>query len=113
MGHFTEEALRKFNAMCAEGLEFSEGPVYDFARCIKSDGEIYGVSPGEACEEGRPIPDKKAKDSSGDIDSKLARLKIAFRKKTGRELTPEELKKAKDLLTKLKGGVLQQLLPKK
>lgn len=98
MGHFTEETLRKFQALCAEGLDFGEGPVYDFAMCIKSDGDIYGIEPGESCEDGKPISDKaaakiqaKKRDSSA---ARMAKLKAAFRKKMGRDLTAEELKKA-------------------
>ena len=111
MGHFTEEALRKFNEMCADGIDFGEGPVYDFARCIKNSGEIYGVSPNEVCREGKPISDKRAehaKKKGG--KSRLAKLRIAFRKKTGRELTKEELEKAKGVLgSKGIGGVLEKL----
>jgi hypothetical protein len=98
MGHFTDETLEKFQAMCAEGLDFGEGPVYDFAMCIKADGDIYGIEDGESCEDGKPISDEAAaklksrkKEPS---DARMAKLKAAFRKKTGREMTKEELAKA-------------------
>jgi hypothetical protein len=96
---FSEEALKKFHAMCAEGLDFSEGESYDFARCIKNDGEIYGVSEDEACIKGQKISDKKAAAKSG-LRTKMAKLRIAFRKKTGREMTPEEAQKAENALNK-------------
>lgn len=101
MGHFTDETLQKFNEMCSEGVDFGEGPVYDFARCIKRSGEIYGVSPNETCREGKPISDKRAEGKKKDGGSRLAKLRIAFRKKTGRDLSAEEMKKAQ--------GILQQL----
>ena len=98
MGHFTEETLHKFQEMCAEGIDFGEGPAYDFAMCIKPDGDIYGVEPGEACEDGKPISDAQAarlQSKKGDSGSaRMAKLKAAFLKKTGREMTKEELAKA-------------------
>lgn len=101
MGHFTEETLQKFQEMCAEGIDFGEGPVYDFAKCVKKSGEVYGVSPGELCREGKPISEGRAASKGDDkINSRLAKLRIAFRKKTGRDLSPEELKKAKGALSK-------------
>ena len=98
MGHFTEETLHKFQAMCAEGIDFGEGPAYDFAMCIKADGDIYGISPGEQCEDGKPISDEaaaKIQAKKGNTSAaRMAKLKAAFRKKMGREMTAEELKKA-------------------
>jgi hypothetical protein len=94
---FSEESLRKFHEMCAEGLDFAEGEVYDFARCIKSNGEIYGISENEICVEGKPISDKKALAKSG-IGARMAKLRIAFRKKMGRDMTPEDAKKAENAL---------------
>ena len=106
MGHFTGDTLRKFQEMCAEGIDFGEGPAYDFAMCIKPDGDIYGISPGESCEDGKPISDEqakklRAKDKSKDTPAvRMAKLKKAFLKKTGREMTKEELAKATWLVNK-------------
>ena len=98
MGHFTPETLQKFQELCAEGLDFGEGPVYDFAMCIKPDGDIYGVEPGEACEDGKPISDAEAariqSKKKMPSDARMAKLKAAFLKKTGREMTKTELAKA-------------------
>ncbi len=102
MSYFTDDSLEKFNEMCSEGVDFGESPVYDFARCIKKSGEIYGISPGESCYEGKPISDAAAKAKAKDGSSRLAKLRVAFRKKTGRELTPEEMEKAEGLLSKVK-----------
>lgn len=103
MGHFTEDALTKFNAMCAAGVDFGEGPVYDFARCIKKNGEIYGVSPGEVCKEGKQIPDKKKgeEENKGKGISRMSKLRAAFIKKIGREMTAEELEKARNMISRL------------
>jgi len=107
MGHFTPETLQKFQELCAAGLDFGEGPAYDFAMCLKADGDIYGVSPGEACEEGKPISDEKAaslrskKKEPG--AARMAKLKAAFRKKTGREMTKEEMAKAAWMVNSTKG----------
>lgn len=90
---FSEESLRKFHEMCAEGLDFGEGEVYDFARCIMPNGEVYGVSDDEECEVGKRLPNGK-KAGKGEGATRMAKLKQAFIKKTGREMNAEELKRA-------------------
>jgi hypothetical protein len=100
MGYISEDALKKFNSMCAEGVDFGEGPAYDFAMCLMTNGDVYGVEPGEACEKGKPISDEagarlKAKGNTKESGAaRMAKLKQAFVKKTGREMTKEELAKA-------------------
>ena len=106
MSYFTEEALRKFQEMCAAGLDFGEGPEYDFAMCLMANGDVYGISPGEVCEKGKPISDeqgaklkaKKTKKEGADV--RMAKLKKAFLKKTGREMNKEELAKASWIISK-------------
>lgn len=111
MGHFSEDTLKKFNEMCADGFSFSEGEIYDFARCITSKGEIYGVSKDEACKIGKRIPDKKPLDNKA-AAARMAILKKAFIKRTGREMTKEEIARAARLVNsmpekelKLKGKI--------
>jgi hypothetical protein len=119
MGHFTEEALSKFNQMCAEGVDFGEGPVYDFARCIKPSGEIYGIEPGESCEMGKPISDEDAKEK-GSTGARMAKLKQAFIKKTGRKMSSREEEKLKNMLAvgvpipkgESAESMLQKMIPK-
>jgi hypothetical protein len=100
MGYISEDALKKFNSLCAEGVDFGEGPAYDFAMCLMTNGDIYGIEPGEVCEKGKPISDEagmklKAKGKSKESGAaRMAKLKQAFVKKTGREMTKEELAKA-------------------
>lgn len=121
MGYFTEETLQKFNAMCADGVDFGEGPTYDFARCVTSGGKVYGISEDEQCKVGRKIADKKEAPRKGNIGSKMAKLKHAFIKKMGREMTPVEVKKAQNLIASIgipipagesAESMLQKLLPK-
>ena len=108
MGHFSEDALKKFNSMCAEGVDFGESPAYDFAMCLMTNGDIYGIEPGEACEKGKPISDEmgrklKAKGTSNESGAaRMAKLKQAFIKKTGREMSKEELAKAVWMIDKNK-----------
>lgn len=119
MGYFTEETLQKFNAMCADGVDFGEEPVYDFAKCITPSGEVYGISDGEQCKVGKMISDEEAKES-GKTDARMPKLKKAFLKKLGREMTPKEIAKAQNMLGigvpipkgKTAEDVLQQMLPK-
>ncbi len=120
MGHFTEETLQKFQAMCAAGIDFGEGPAYDFAMCIKPDGDIYGISPEETCRDGKPISDAKAgKKEKGGTRSRMSKLRAAFIKKLGREMTSKELEKARNMVGRLsaqgdEGGaakVLRKIAP--
>jgi hypothetical protein len=102
MGYFNEESLHKFNSMCSDGVNFAEGDSYDFARCIKTDGEIYGVTPGETCRGGKPISDAKAeKKKGGKTSSRMSKLRAAFIKKWGREMSSEELEKARNMINRL------------
>ena len=106
MGHFTPETLQKFQELCAAGIDFGEGPEYDFVQCLMANGDIYGVEPGEVCEKGKQISDEQAaklrakgkKKNSPDV--RMAKLKKAFLKKTGREMTKEELAKASWMVNK-------------
>ena len=119
MSYFTEEALKKFNEMCAQGVDFGEGPVYDFAKCLMANGDVYGLEPGEKCEVGRPISDEEAK-TKNNINAKMAKLKKAFIKKLGRDMSSKELAKARNLISsvgvKIPAGqsaesVLQKMIP--
>jgi hypothetical protein len=100
MSYFTEEALKKFQELCAEGIDFGEAGEYNFVQCLMANGDIYGVEPGEACEKGKQISDEQAaklrakskKDDAPNV--RMAKLKAAFRKKTGRDMTKEEMAKA-------------------
>jgi hypothetical protein len=103
MGHFNKDTLQKFNEMCSEGVDFAEGNTYDFARCIRSDGEIYGVSPGEVCKKGKPISESKAlRKVKGQTSARMAKLRAAFMKKWKRDMSPEELKKAHNMIGRSK-----------
>jgi hypothetical protein len=120
MGHFTEDTLKKFQAMCSAGVDFAEGEVYDFAKCLMANGDVYGIEPGEKCEVGRPISDEEAK-TKGNVNSKMAKLKKAFIKKLGRDMSSKELAKARNLIASVgvkipKGesaeSMLQKMIPK-
>ena len=102
MGTFSEETLKKFNEMCAAGLDFSEKDIYNFARCLMSNGEVYGVSDDEACEVGRRIGDNEEVGNDGG-SGRLAKLKKEFIKKIGRDMTKEELAKVSRMLSAGKG----------
>jgi len=108
MSYFTKEALEKFQELCAEGVDFGEGDPYDFVMCLMTNGDVYGIEPGETCEKGKQISDKqgaaiKAKKEKGkgkDSAARMAKLKKAFLKKTGREMTKEEIAKASWMINK-------------
>ena len=117
---FSEEALRKFHAMCSAGLDFAEGESYDFARCVMPDGEVYGTK-GQ-CKQGKPLgnkeeePGKEAKGSGKPGD--LAKLTQMFRLKTGKDMSLKQLVAAADRIgIPIPAGhsaedFLQKMLPK-
>ena len=51
-GHFSEKSLKNYLEMVEDywGQDFSESSVYDFARCVRSDGTAYGT--GGKCRKG-------------------------------------------------------------
>jgi hypothetical protein len=121
MGHFSEGALDKYNQLCAEkrGVDFAEGDSYDFARCVMPDGEVYGTK-GQ-CKVGKPISGKEETAKEGNTGGQMAKLKRAFIKKMGRDMTPAELKKAENMIASIGVPIpagesaesfLQKLLPK-
>lgn len=112
MGHFTEETLHKFNAMCVAGVDFGEGPVYDFTRCVKASGEAYGTQ--GACKSGVETPDMDLGGSKKDI----RKIMNAYLQKTGKSMTMKQLVAAADKIGlpippgKTAEEFLKQLLPK-
>lgn len=121
MGNFSEKALEKFNSLCSERYDFSEGETYDFVRCIMPNGEIYGTS--KQCKQGKPLPEEESKgEKKGGEDKagqrKLAKLTRMYRLRTGRDMTAEQLASAANKIGvpipqgKTAEQYLQELLPK-
>jgi hypothetical protein len=79
MGYFSTDSLKKFNQMCADGMDFAEDSTYDFTRCILPSGEFYGTA--GRCQKGKPTADK-AKGSSAD----LYKIMAAYKKKMGKTM---------------------------
>lgn len=77
MGHFSAETLKKFNEMCADGIDFAEETPYDFTRCVAPSGEFYGTD-GQ-CKTGKPVAEKEKKSSTTD----LRKIMAAYERKTG------------------------------
>jgi hypothetical protein len=95
MSYFTEEALAEYTRLVAEklDLEFTEGEIYDFARCMRADGSFYGTS--GKCRKGSDAGDKEAEAPKTAGGQKR-------RATAGRaRLLKEELEKVKD---KMKGA---------
>ena len=116
-GFVSEEALAEYSRLAAEklNLDFAEGEVYDFARCMRADGSFYGTS--GTCKKGTAAGDKEAeapKTAGGRKRRATAETKAAGaaeRKAAGNakrsasagraRLLKEELEKVKD---KMKGA---------
>ena len=111
MSYFSSDALKKFNEMCSEGVDFSEGEVYDFTRCLKASGETYGTD-GQ-CKKGIPTAKEGKKRKSI-----MSKLKDLIKAKTGRDMSQQEIAQAEGILGwKIPPGqtaddVLRKLLPK-
>ena len=45
LGGFSEEAFEQYQRLAAEkeGIDFAEGDVYDFTRCMRPNGTFYGT----------------------------------------------------------------------
>ena len=106
MSYFTKESLEKFQEMCAEGIDFGEEPVYDFVMCLEPGGDVYGIEPGETCVKGKQISDEEGSEHLKTKDktkSRMAKLKAAYLKKTGRKMSDAEMNKARQMLDKKNG----------
>ncbi len=45
-GYFSDMALDSYRSLVIElqGADFAEGETYDFTRCVKPDGTVYGTA---------------------------------------------------------------------
>lgn len=72
-GSFNEKSLLAYSEMVAEKIDvdFAEGEVYDFTRCVRANGSFYGTS--GRCRQGSPAGPKeeeapKVRQGRGDVD---------------------------------------------
>jgi len=75
-GYFDEKSLESYNLLIAEreGVDFSEGEIYDFTRCVRANGSFYGTS--GRCRQGSPAgPKEETKGTSGINLSKVKAAK--------------------------------------
>jgi hypothetical protein len=71
LGNFSSDALAAFQNLVAEGL--SEEEVFDFARCVRPDGSVYGT--GGKCRKGREqAAGERAPSVPTDLKKQLAAL---------------------------------------
>jgi len=89
-GSFSFEALQAYEALIAEThpLNFSEGETYDFTRCVRKDGTIYG-SRGK-CKQGTEIGAKEESQVKGKRGPKAGGMRLTEKVKA---LGAEDLKK--------------------
>jgi hypothetical protein len=79
-GSINEEALAEYSRLAAEklGVDFAEGEVYDFGRCMRADGSFYGTSGkcrkgSEAGGKGKEAASQGSKPSGPDeLDRRIA-----------------------------------------
>jgi hypothetical protein len=64
-GSFDTETLKKYAHLAAEkaGVDFAEDDTYDFTRCVRSDGSVYGTS--GKCRKGTETGAKEEEGSKG------------------------------------------------
>ena len=72
-GSFNEKSLLAYSELVAEKIDvdFAEGEVYDFTRCVRANGSFYGTS--GRCRQGSPAGPKeeeapKGRQGRGDVD---------------------------------------------
>ncbi len=115
-GYFSEETLSKYSTLISDqsGINYSEGEVYDFTRCLTASGRAYGTD-GQ-CKKG--IPTAKAKKVEKKRQSIMSKLKELIKSKMGRNMSQQEIAQAEGILGwKIPPGqtaedVLKKLLPK-
>ena len=115
-GSFNEKSLLAYSEMVAEKIDvdFSEGEVYDFTRCLTASGRSYGTD-GQ-CKKGIPIA--KAEKAEKKRKSIMSKLKDLIKSKMGRNMSQQEIAQAEGILGwKIPPGqtaddVLRKLLPK-
>jgi hypothetical protein len=111
-GSFSFEALQAYEALVAEThpLNFSEGETYDFTRCVRKDGTIYG-SRGK-CKQGTEIGAKEESQVKGKRGPKAGGMRLTEKIKG---LGAEDLKKVLQdpRVTPKQRAVLEGLLKSK
>jgi hypothetical protein len=101
-GSFTQEALEAYQKAVAEkeGVEFAEGGIYDFTRCVRPDGTAYGTK-GECrkgAEEAKQEVAPTARKSAG-VD-KPAKVSSVKAKSDLKEMYASLMKKQQELVAK-------------
>jgi hypothetical protein len=62
-GHFSDKALANYNQLVGElqGADFAEGETYDFTRCVRPNGTVYGTK--GTCRKGTEVGEKEKAES--------------------------------------------------
>jgi hypothetical protein len=109
-GFVSEEALAEYSRLAAEklDLDFAEGEVYDFARCMRADGSFYGTR--GTCKKGTAAGDAPA--------DKPKKLKTDFRKDVKKGAEKRKAREAKtaerqEMDVKLRKGIQEKLASQK
>ena len=78
LGNFSDDAFEEYQRLISEEqeIDFSEGDVYDFTRCVRADGSAYGT--GGKCRQGsesakEPKPSGKTRPKAA-IESDMRKL---------------------------------------
>lgn len=102
-GSFSEEALRAYSELAAEkqGLDFAEGDSYDFTRCVRPDGSVYGT--GGRCRKGT---ETGAKESSAPVapGQKTSNKKSAVKSETAIKELEQRIARQKAFLSRMSPG---------
>lgn len=63
-GSFDSDTLERYAQLAAQkaGVDFAEGDYYDFTRCVRPDGSVYGT--GGQCRKGTETGAKKKEEKS-------------------------------------------------
>jgi hypothetical protein len=125
-GGFPEDVLKLYAQMAAEkqGIDFSEGETYDFARCIRPDGSSYGTrgkcrkgteaGPSEkpaAKAKSDMTPSERIKSQGKDYDRRqqVMKDKLAARAKAGAEADARDKARDKKMGLDKPGGLAKAM----
>ena len=101
-GSFNEKSLLAYAELVAEKIDvdFAEGEVYDFTRCVRANGSFYGTS--GRCRQGSPAGPKEEEGVKGNPRDPVAGLREQERSRQAKQAAEQKAKTLADAKEEMK-----------